>query len=135
MPVSWWEWLLCPAHLPLGVNLLYHVVRGIECPETGQRDVGEVQDVQGVVADVKVGKGVEEEEGGVQGVRQGIVTEVERGQTVPRLHHHPEREGRGGEGSEWGVGRRGREGGVSGEGRGECTGPLHVPLYVKSAEH
>ena len=43
------------------------------------------------MADVKVGEGVEEEEGGVQGVHEGIMTEVERGQAVPRLHHHPER--------------------------------------------
>ena len=62
------------------------------------------------MADVKVREGVEEEEGGVQGVHEGIMTEVERGQAVPRLHHHPER-GREGEG-------RVRRGGEGEEGRG-----------------
>ena len=77
------------------------------------------------MADVKVGEGVEEEEGGVQGVHEGIMTEVERGQAVPRLHHHPERgrvrRGGEGRGREWGGERRGerrgRRGGEGGRGR------------------
>ena len=52
------------------------------------------------MADVEVHEGVEEEEGGVQGVSEGIVAEVEGTQAVPWLYYHPvegERErGRGG---------------------------------------
>ena len=49
------------------------------------------------MADVKTHKGVEEEEGGVERVCERVVTQVEGGQTVPRLYYHPG-EGRGGEG-------------------------------------
>ena len=52
------------------------------------------------MADVEVHEGVKEEEGGVQGVSEGIVAEVEGTQAVPWLYYHPvegERErGRGG---------------------------------------
>lgn len=67
----------CPTHLPLGVDLCYLVVRGIECPEAGKGEVGQVQDLQEVVAEVETSEGVQEEERGVKRVREGVVAEVE----------------------------------------------------------
>ena len=55
------------------------------------------------MADVEVHEGVEEEEGGVQGVSEGIVAEVEGTQAVPRLYYHPVE---GGGGRERGRGGR-----------------------------
>ena len=70
-------------------------------------------------------QGVKEEEGGVERVCERVVTQVEGGQTVPRLYYHPGgREGRGGKGRGGREGREGEEGeGREGrEGRGERGG-------------